>query len=161
MGSWKQGTFNIRNKEKYIGSKEPFYRSSWEERFMNWCDNNPNIVRWSSEEIKIPYIISENGFSKTHNYYPDFYIEVINKEMNLKKYVVEIKPYNQGPIKEENKEVYVPKPPKNKNAKSLKRYYLECKTYMKNTLKWQAAKTYCLRNGFEFIVLTRKDVCNF
>lgn len=155
---WYHGLYEVVNKEKYVGLKKPFYRSSWECRFMSWCDNNPNVIKWSFESIEIPYVITENGFSKSHRYIPDFYVEILNKQNQLKKFLVEIKPYNQGPIKNSKNEVYVPKPPKNKNAKALKRYYLEMKTYKKNTLKWNAARSYCQRNGLEFVILTKENL---
>jgi hypothetical protein len=160
MSDWYQGTFEIQNKSKYIGIKQPFYRSSWEKRFMFWCDNNPNVLKWSSESIKIPYAIFENGHYKTHNYFPDFYMEVVDKSGNLKKYIVEVKPFNQGPIKLKTGETYKPKPPKNKNQKAMKRYLYECKMYNKNSIKWEAAKKYCQSNGIQFIVLTKNDLFN-
>ena len=38
-----------------MGSKTPLYRSSWEMKFMMFCDNNPAIQEWASEPVKIPY----------------------------------------------------------------------------------------------------------
>ena len=39
----------------------------WELRFMKYCDSNPSILEWSSEEIVIPY----RGLDKKiHRYYP-------------------------------------------------------------------------------------------
>lgn len=158
--TWYQGNYLVQNSIKYIGDLTPFYRSSWEQRFMFWCDMNPNVLKWSSEPLKIPYVMNENGNYKKHNYIPDFYIEILNKMGEIKKYIVEIKPFNQGPIKNSSGEVYIPKPPKNKNQKAMKRYYTEIKTYEKNARKWAAAKLFCEANGLEFIVLTKEDVTN-
>ena len=31
------------------------YRSLWERKFMVYCDNNPGIINWASEELPIRY----------------------------------------------------------------------------------------------------------
>ncbi len=161
MSEWYQGTYEVKNTSKYLGTKPPFFRSSWERRFMYWCDHNPNVLKWSSEAIKIPYVISEGGYCKTHNYIPDFYMEVKNTKGEIKKFIVEVKPYDQGPIDQhDGKGVYVPKPPKNKNQKALKRFYFEQKTYKKNALKWNAAKLFCQTHNIEFMIITKKDLLN-
>jgi len=41
------GEYEVKNKEKYIGSKNPLYRSSWESRLcFFFFDNNPKVLRW-------------------------------------------------------------------------------------------------------------------
>ena len=50
-----RGKFFPKNKEKYVGLKTPTYRSSWEHAFMRLCDEHPNVYKWASESIKIPY----------------------------------------------------------------------------------------------------------
>lgn len=157
-GSWYQGKYDVQNPDKYIGKTTPFYRSSWEQRYMFWCDMNPNVIRWASEPFPIPYTLNENGNYKRHNYIPDFYVEVLTKSGEIEKLVVEIKPYNQGPTKQKDGSEYVPKPPKNKNQKAMKRYYMEVKTYEKNARKWIAATSFCKSNGFIFRVLTKDDI---
>jgi hypothetical protein len=37
---YKQGFYVPTNKSKYVGKKNPFYRSAWESRVFFWCDNN-------------------------------------------------------------------------------------------------------------------------
>ena len=49
------GKYEILNASKYVGAKAPTYRSSWELAFMRMCDNHPNITKWASENVKIPY----------------------------------------------------------------------------------------------------------
>jgi len=52
---YHQGRFNPRNPEKYKGDfRNIIYRSSWEVEFMRYCDRNPNILEWGSEEFFIP-----------------------------------------------------------------------------------------------------------
>ena len=51
----KQGRFKPRNPGKYKGDPSNIiYRSSWEKKFMLWCDCNLNVLEWGSEEIVIP-----------------------------------------------------------------------------------------------------------
>ena len=56
MAKYAQGRYNIKFQEKYIGRKAPLYRSSWEFAFMKFCDENPNVAKWASEAVKIPYV---------------------------------------------------------------------------------------------------------
>lgn len=82
------------NPEKYQGnSNNIICRSSWERRFCAWCDNNPNILKWASEEFSIPYISPKDN--RVHRYYPDYLIEVKESGGRIKKYVVEVKPRNK------------------------------------------------------------------
>ena len=55
MGKFFQGYYQPVNKAKYIGTKMPVFRSSWEHTVMIMFDNNPNIISWASEPLKIPY----------------------------------------------------------------------------------------------------------
>ena len=52
---FSQGIYKIKHPEKYVGSKDPTYRSSWEYTFMSFCDNNPSVQQWASEPVRIPY----------------------------------------------------------------------------------------------------------
>ena len=38
------------NIKKYLGTKQPRYRSGWELAFMRMCDAHPNITEWASED---------------------------------------------------------------------------------------------------------------
>ena len=50
------GYFKPKNPTKYRGNPTNIvYRSLWERKFMVFCDNNPSILQWGSEEIIIPY----------------------------------------------------------------------------------------------------------
>ena len=133
-----------KNIQKYIGDYANIIaRSSWEIKFMNWCDNNSQVLFWNSEEVKIPYICSTDN--KRHMYHMDFRIQIKNKEGNLKTYLVEIKPLMQ---------TLPPKYP----GKQTKRYLNESLTFMKNQSKWDAAKAYARDRGWEFVVLTEKHL---
>lgn len=124
--------------EKYIGSKNPLYRSSWEHTFMLFCDNNPAIQQWSNEPVKIPYRDPLTG--KQTVYVPDFLIMYVDK--NSKKHVelIEIKPANQM-LKEK-----VGKNPYNQAQ------------FIKNMAKWQAANEWCQQQGIKFRVINENDI---
>jgi hypothetical protein len=53
MSRFAQGKFNLKNPEKYIGTKTPTYRSGWEFTFMKFCDEHPAISQWASEAVRI------------------------------------------------------------------------------------------------------------
>ena len=130
-GKWKP-----QNIEKYEGN--PFnitYRSLWERRAFIWCDENPNIISWSSEELAIPYISKIDG--KRHRYYPDLKITYKNGSISL----VEIKPKRQT------------KPPKPRSRKT-KGYIKEVYAYGTNTSKWEYATEYAKDRGWNFEIWT-------
>ena len=118
-------------------------RSSWERRFCKWCDTNPNILRWASEEFSIPYVSPVDN--RVHRYYPDFLIEVKERNGKVKKYVVEVKPKRQT------------QPPK-KGKNVTKSFIYETKTYAVNQAKWKAASEFCLDNGVEFKIITEDEL---
>ena len=51
------GRYRVKNTNKYEGdAKDVVYRSLWEKHAFKWCDNNPKVIKWSSEEVIIPYL---------------------------------------------------------------------------------------------------------
>ena len=72
MSKYAQGKYQLLNPQKYVGNKTPTYRSGWEWTFMQFCDNNPNVLQWASEAIHINY---RNPFTGRNTIYvPDFLI---------------------------------------------------------------------------------------
>lgn len=135
------GIYKPANPKKYRGNPTRIiYRSMWERKFMVFCDNNDSIVEWGSEEVIIPYRCPTDG--RVHRYYPDFYIKVKDRQGNVKKYLIEVKPKKQviGPTEK----------PKRKTA-AWKREVL---TYMKNRAKWSAAEDFCEDRQMKFLILT-------
>lgn len=133
------GKYSPSNPRKYKGNPtEIYYRSSWELKFMKWCDGNPNVLEWGSEEIVVPYRSPLDG--KYHRYFVDFYIKV-NTANGTKKYLIEIKP------KKQTIEPQV-------QQRKTKKYIYEVATYVKNVAKWEAAKEYCEDRRMEFLILT-------
>ena len=63
-----KGRYIVTNYKKYIGNPQKvIYRSLWERKFMVYCDSNPSIFAWASEEIAIPYLSPLDG--KIHRYF--------------------------------------------------------------------------------------------
>ena len=85
-----KGKYNPKHPQKYVGNvKNIVYRSMWERRFMKYCDDNPEVLVWSSEELVIPYLSPIDR--KMHRYYPDFLIKVKRND-STQTVVVEVKP---------------------------------------------------------------------
>jgi len=139
------------NKEKFKG-KEGYAvcRSSWETSVCLWLDRNPAIIAWDSEPFGIPYTDStkrdSNGHFKKRMYYPDFIIKVLNKNGTHDIWMIEVKPY---------KETIQPKKGKKKIGPSIIK---EDITWIVNSAKWKAAKAYCDRKGWQFRILTERDI---
>ena len=138
------GKFKPKNYKKYRGDPTKiFYRSLWERRFMVYCDNNSKIIEWGSEEIIIPYKSPLD--KKTHRYFPDFYVKYINKDKQVVREIIEVKP---------KKHLSPPKEPKRKT----KRYLNEVATYIKNQAKFKAAEEYCKDRRYGFRILTEEQL---
>jgi len=136
--------FSPNNPNKYSGDPTNIImRSSWETRFAMWCDVNPSVFKWKSEETVIPYICGTDN--KIHRYYVDFHIQIKDKNNNIKTYLVEIKP---------SKQTVPPEFP----GRKTKRYLEESLAFIKNQSKWNAAKQYAKDRGWEFIIITEREL---
>ena len=134
------GKFKPKNYKKYKGDPTKiYYRSLWERRFMVYCDNNPNIIEWGSEEIIIPY--RSHVDKKVHRYFHDFYIKYRNNSGEVKREIIEVKPKAQ---------CFPPKEPKRKT----KKYANKVLTYIINQAKFEAAGSYCKDRKMGFRILT-------
>lgn len=139
-----KGRYCVSNPSKYRGDKEDIiYRSSWELKFMKWCDINPAVLEWGSEVAVIPYLSPVDN--KVHRYFVDFYIKIKDRTGKVAKYLVEIKPER------------FTKPPE-KPKKQTRKYIEEVFQYGTNQAKWKAANEFCEDRGFKFLVLTEKDL---
>ena len=138
------GKFRPRFPKKYKGDASKIvYRSSWEARCMNYFDLNENILWWASEEVIVPYKSPIDG--RYHRYFPDFVINVKQRDGKTKTLMIEVKPENQK---------NAPKV----RARQTKKYINEVVTYAVNQAKWDAATEYCNDRMWEFKVLTEKDM---
>ena len=139
-----KGRYQPNNPLKYKGNfRNIIYRSLWELKFMKYCDSNPNILEWGSEEFCLPYRSPLDN--NVHRYFPDFYIKVKENTGKIKKYIIEVKPQRQ---------CMEPKPQK----KKTRTYIYEVREYAKKPAKWNAAEEYCLDRGYEFKILTEKEL---
>lgn len=143
-GRFHQGRFRPQNPQKYLGDVNNIvYRSSWELRFLRWCDQNVNILQYGSEEFFIPYVSPIDN--RVHRYFPDFIIKVQHRDGSVKRYVVEVKPEKQT------------KPPKPRK-RTTKSFIYESKTYAVNQAKWRAAEEWCKDRRLEFKIITERHL---
>ena len=144
MRKYHQGKYKIKNRDKYLGDPDNIvYRSSWELKVLQWLDNHPDVISFSSEEIIIPYVSPADG--RYHRYFPDFFVKIRSKDGTIKSMILEVKPHAQAiePVKK---------------TKITKRYINEVVTYGVNQAKWKAAEEYCKDRKWEFKVLTEHDL---
>ncbi len=155
---YQQGYFQPTNPEKYIGDvTQIIYRSSWEKRFCQWANDHPNIVKWGSENFKIPYenpvakMVNGQYVSAINNYYVDFFI-TIKKDDKLTTWLCEVKPKNQVPTTAQFERLSRMINEGNKTEKKIKRYNHELKTLLVNRAKFLAAMKFAEARGCKFCV---------
>lgn len=135
-GRFQQGYINPNSCKKLFESvkNQPIiYRSSWERRFISWCENCKKVKYWGSECICIKYHNPVD--QKQHRYYPDFVVQLEDGTVMI----VEIKPKNQTQI------------PDCENSWATK-------TYAVNSAKWSEIKKRCDEKGYKFCILTEKTI---
>ena len=138
MAKFAQGKYTLKNPNKYIGTKVPTYRSSWEFAFMRFCDEHPSVSQWASEAIRIPY---RNPLTGKHTIYvPDFFIAYADAKGKQNVELIEVKPAAQT-FKESV----------GKSRRNQAHYII-------NQAKWTAAKQYCKQQGIIFRVVTEHEM---
>lgn len=138
--SWK-GQFRPKNPHKYAGDVDKItYRSSLELKVMRKFDSSDSVVQWASEELAIPYY--DPVKRRPRRYFPDFLV----RKKDGKTLMVEVKPAKQSA------------PPVHRKGKKRQAIINEELTWANNKAKWEAARQYCARNGWEFVVLTENDI---
>ena len=137
MSKYAQGIYELLNPKKYAGNKRPYYRSSWENTFMRFCDNHPGIINWASEAVQIPYRNPLTG--KQTIYVPDFFITYQDKNGRKRAELIEIKPNSQTRLTERTSK-------RDKLAIAI------------NHAKWEAAAKWCRLKGVTFRVVTEDDI---
>ena len=133
-----RGKFAFKNKEKYIGLKTPTYRSGWEHAFMRLCDEHPNVHKWASESIRIPYRHPLTG--KYTIYVPDFFIVYMDKEGRKHAELVEVKPKSQTTME------------------NAGRSHSKQRQVVINQAKWEAANAYARQNKIKFRVVSEEQL---
>lgn len=138
MPRFAQGRFEMKHPEKYVGTRTPLARSSWEFVFMRMLDEHPGVEKWASESVQIPYRDPLTG--KYTIYVPDFFISYVDKNGKKHAEVVEVKPASQTLRENVGKS----------------RYNQE--QYIKNLAKWEAANAWCKQKKIRFRVVNESDI---
>jgi len=138
-----QGYFTPKHPEKYVGKNvgKIRYMSSWELHMHEFLDNNPNVLKWSSESTPIPYLKPTDG--KVHMYYPDYQVQYVNKDGEIINEIIEIKPHEQT---------------RQSRSKDVGNKLYENLQFAVNIAKWQAAQKYCDQHGIKFRIITQKTL---
>ena len=149
-GRVRQGYFTPINPEKYKGdSSNIIYRSSWELKFLQYCDNNDKVLEYVAEPVGIPYFNPLN--KKTSTYWIDCYMKTINSDGSNTEWLIEVKP---------NKYLTPPKEPQRLTEKQLRAYVKYAKAYAVNTAKFAAARVYAHEHRMRFGIITENFLFN-
>lgn len=144
-GTTRSGEFVPKNKEKYIGKAAKLvYRSSWELNALEFFDNNPNVKKWSYEDIKIQYLKPmPDGSFKLSFYIPDAYVEYVTRKGEYRSELLEIKPLKQT---------------RRSRARNVNQKMYENYVHAVNLAKWQAASVWAESRGIEFKIVTERSI---
>jgi hypothetical protein len=138
MAKFARGKYIIKHPEKYVGTKSPIYRSSWEHTFMTFCDNNKSVQKWASEAVQIPY--RDPLTNRQTVYVPDFFIQYVDKQGRVLTELIEIKPASQTLLERVGKNKY------------------NQAQFVKNQAKWASASLWCKQQGIKFRILNENDL---
>lgn len=149
-GRVRQGYFTPKNPEKYKGDlTKIIYRSSWEFKFLEYCDNHIRVLEYASEPHGIPYF--NPILKKESTYWIDCYMCTRNQDDSVTKWLIEIKP---------NKYLTPPEPPARLTEKQTLNYARHAKMYIINTAKFKAAQAYALSQNMKFGIITENFLFN-
>jgi hypothetical protein len=138
------GVYHPLNPKKYIGERDPKFKSLLEYRLMYYLDKSPAVISWSYEKLTIKYKdMSSNG--KLRTYYIDF-VAVINTGNKVKRVWIEVKSKRET------------EPPRQSKNKKKRNQILENNTWIKNQCKWKTAEHAAKAKGYEFIIITEDQL---
>jgi hypothetical protein len=137
MANFRQGFYQVKNTQKYVGAGHPKYRSGWEMTFMMFLDSNDNVLQWASESVRIPYRNPITG--KQSMYVPDFLVTYRGPNNTVKAELIEIKPKKQSLIESRMSD-------RDRAIVAV------------NYAKWDVATKWAKRNGLIFRVITEDDI---
>jgi hypothetical protein len=109
---------------------------------MKHLDENPSVIWWASEELPIPYMNPIDN--KMHRYFPDFIVKVRKKDGLVMTYILEVKP-----------DIQTKRPVQKRKTK---KFIQEMATYAINQEKWKAADIFCQEHGWQFKLITEKEL---
>jgi hypothetical protein len=110
---------------------------------MSFLDRDKDVIEWSSEEFFIPYRCRTDG--RMHRYFPDFKVKLKKADGKIVTQIIEIKPRGQTV-------------PPSRPPRKTRRYITEALTYAKNKSKWEYAREWCKNRGYEFVIMTEKEL---
>lgn len=149
-GRVRQGYFTPKNPEKYRGDlTKIIYRSSWEFKFLEYCDNHSRVIEYASEPHGIPYF--NPILKKVSTYWIDCYMSTRNQDDSVTKWLIEIKP---------NKYLSPPEAPTRLTEKQTLNYARHAKMYIINDAKFKAARAYAAEKGMKFGIITENFLFN-
>ena len=134
---WRQGIYTPKNEAKYSGKRPINFKSQWEHTFMMFCDNNPSMISWAYESVRIPYFNPVK--QKQSIYVPDFLIFYKDKFGKEHMEMIEIKPKEQFILTEKS---------------SLK----ERIEITVNNAKFREAIKWCKHRNILFRLLPKEDI---
>jgi hypothetical protein len=137
MANFRQGFYQVKNTQKYVGVGQPKYRSGWEMTFMMFLDSNDNVLQWASESVRIPYRNPITG--KQSMYVPDFLVTYRGPNNTMKAELIEIKPKKQSLIESRMSD-------RDRAVVAV------------NYAKWHHATLWAKKNGLTFRVITEDDI---
>lgn len=141
--NYRQGVYDVKNKDKYIGTKNPRFLSSYELAVFEWADRTPAVLKWGAEVVVINYFNPVKN--RKARYIVDLYIQYVNALGEVKEELIEIKPAAQ---------TSAPR----KGNKSERTYIDESLTWATNQAKWEAAELYAKERGWGFRLLTENGI---
>jgi len=137
MANFRQGFYEVKNSQKYVGNGKPKFRSGWEMTFMMFLDSNDNVINWASEPVRIPYRNPLTG--KMTMYVPDFIVTYRGSKESVRAELIEIKPKKQSLVESKMKD-------RDKAIVAV------------NYAKWHAATLWAKQNGLTFRVITEEQI---
>lgn len=145
-GKYHQGIYKPIHPEKCLNKNLVEFRSGLEYKYFYKIDKSPNVIRWGSETVWVPYY---NPIKKrTAQYWVDLYLETKSHGTMI----VEIKP------KKEIKAITENKPPKMTKAKKKTTFLYESKMFYINKNKWETAKQFAENKGWTFWCISEDDL---
>lgn len=163
--NYNQGNFIPKNKDKVIKLNSQggvYFRSSWEQKIMQWLDIKNEVTKWGAECLQIPYQMThfDNGDTriKNHIYHVDFYYEM-RIDGVLRQIVAEVKPDKEYKMVQALTESRLEVP--QTGTKKLKNFEYDLKMAYKNKQKWETVISWCNKMGYDFIIITENHLKKF
>lgn len=139
----KKGIYKPLNPKKWVVEGAIIHRSMLEKRWFTFFDLNKDVVLVASEKIIVPYF--DPVTQKNRRYITDIIIKFNSANGSEKVKLIEIKCHA---------ETVRPKQPK----RITKAYTSSVLTFLTNQAKWEAARSFAAKRGWDFVVLTERDL---